>query len=65
MKLLVKTLTGGKFDIQVEESNTVAEVKAVIVSPLARPLAPVAEQRVEINHSWITHTLDADLIPCF
>ncbi|KAL7556948.1 hypothetical protein ACA910_005297 [Epithemia clementina (nom. ined.)] len=30
MKLFVKTLTGGKFDVQVEESNTVAEVKTII-----------------------------------
>ena len=33
MKLLVKTLTGGKFDVQAEESNTVAEVKAIIEMP--------------------------------
>jgi hypothetical protein len=32
MKLLVKTLKGGKFEIQVEESMTVTEVKGVIVS---------------------------------
>ena len=32
MKLLVKTLTGGKFDVEVQESNSVAEVKTIIVS---------------------------------
>jgi len=31
MKLTVKTLKGGKFDVQVEESHTVAQVKGVIV----------------------------------
>ena len=33
MKLTVKTLKGGKFTVEVEPSNTVAEAKAVIVSP--------------------------------
>ena len=32
MQLTVKTLKGGKFTIEVENSNTVAEVKTVIVS---------------------------------
>ena len=32
MNLTVKTLKGGKFTIEVEASNTVAEVKTVIVS---------------------------------
>lgn len=32
MQLTVKTLKGGKFTIEVEPSNTVAETKAVIVS---------------------------------
>ena len=32
MQLTVKTLKGGKFTIEVEPSNTVAEAKAVIVS---------------------------------
>ena len=32
MQLTVKTLKGGKFTIEVEASNTVAEAKAVIVS---------------------------------
>jgi hypothetical protein len=31
MKLLVKTLKGGKFEVQVEETNTVAQVKGIIV----------------------------------
>jgi UV excision repair protein RAD23 len=30
MKIIVKTLTGGKFEVQVEESNTVAEVKTIV-----------------------------------
>ena len=34
MQLTVKTLKGGKFTIEVENSNTVAEVKTVIVSLL-------------------------------
>ena len=33
MKLTVKTLKGGKFSVEVEPSNTVAEAKGVIVSP--------------------------------
>lgn len=32
MKLTVKTLKGEKFDVQVEDNNTVQEVKAIIVS---------------------------------
>ena len=32
MNLTVKTLKGGKFTIEVDPSNSVAEVKAVIVS---------------------------------
>ena len=32
MQLTVKTLKGGKFTIDVEPSNTVAEAKAIIVS---------------------------------
>ena len=32
MNLTVKTLKGGKFTVEVEASNTVAEVKTVIVS---------------------------------
>jgi hypothetical protein len=32
MKLTIKTLKGEKFDVQVEETNTVAEVKTIIVS---------------------------------
>jgi hypothetical protein len=32
MKLTIKTLKGEKFDVQVEEGNTVAEVKGIIVS---------------------------------
>ena len=32
MRLTVKTLKGGKFTIEVENSNTVAEVKTAIVS---------------------------------
>ncbi len=32
MQLTVKTLKGGKFTIEVEPSNTVAEAKSVIVS---------------------------------
>jgi hypothetical protein len=31
MKLLVKTLKGGKFEVQVEGTNTVAQVKGIIV----------------------------------
>ena len=31
MKLTVKTLKGGKFDVQVEDSHTVAQVKNAIV----------------------------------
>jgi hypothetical protein len=31
MKLTIKTLKGAKFDLQVEESLTVAQVKTVIV----------------------------------
>ena len=34
MQLTVKTLKGGKFTIEVENSNTVAEVKTAIVSLL-------------------------------
>jgi hypothetical protein len=33
MNLTVKTLKGGKFTVEVGESNTVAQVKEVIVSP--------------------------------
>lgn len=33
MNLTVKTLKGSKFIIEVEECNTVAQVKEVIVSP--------------------------------
>lgn len=33
INLTVKTLKGGKFTIEVDPSNSVAEVKAVIVSP--------------------------------
>ena len=36
MKILVKTLTGGKFEVQVDESNSVAEVKTVIVGSRLR-----------------------------
>jgi len=32
MQLTVKTLKGGKFTIEVDPSNTVAQAKAVIVS---------------------------------
>jgi hypothetical protein len=32
MQLLVKTLKGGKFPVEAEPTNTVAEVKAIIVS---------------------------------
>ena len=32
MNLTVKTLKGGKFTIEVDESNTVAQVKGVVVS---------------------------------
>ena len=32
MNLTVKTLKGGKFTIEVEASNTVAEVKTAVVS---------------------------------
>lgn len=32
MKLTVKTLKGGKFTVEVEPSNTVAEAKGIIVS---------------------------------
>jgi len=31
MKVTVKTLKGGKFEVEVEESNTVSEVKGKIV----------------------------------
>ena len=34
MKLTVKTLKGGKFDIDVEVTQTVAQVKEVIVSQI-------------------------------
>lgn len=34
MKLVVKTLKGGKFGIEVDESSSVAAVKGVIVSPI-------------------------------
>jgi hypothetical protein len=34
MKLLVKTLKGGKFPIEADESATVGAVKAIIVSCL-------------------------------
>jgi len=34
MNLTVKTLKGGKFIIEVEGFNTVAQVKEVIVSPV-------------------------------
>jgi len=37
MKLTVKTLKGGKFDIHVEESQTVAQVKGIIVRPSISP----------------------------
>ena len=33
MKLTVKTLKGGKFTVEVDPSNTVAEAKGIIVSP--------------------------------
>lgn len=36
MKLLVKTLKGGKFEIKVDETSTVAQVKATIVRENAR-----------------------------
>jgi hypothetical protein len=32
MKLTVKTLKGGKFQVEVEDTNTVAQVKEIIVS---------------------------------
>ena len=32
MKLTVKTLKGGKFEVEVEDSLTVEQVKSVIVS---------------------------------
>jgi len=32
MKLTVKTLKGGKFTVEVDPSNTVAEAKGIIVS---------------------------------
>ena len=35
MNLTVKTLKGGRFTIEVDPANTVAEVKTVIVSPLS------------------------------
>ena len=38
MNLTVKTLKGGKFTIEVDPSNSVAEVKAVIVSPRVNDL---------------------------
>lgn len=31
MKLTVKTLKGGKFEVEVEDSNTVEQVKGIIV----------------------------------
>lgn len=34
MKLTVKTLKGGKFEVEVDESKTVAEVKGIIVRSL-------------------------------
>ena len=33
MKLLVKTLKGEKFHVECEGTNSVAEVKGIIVSP--------------------------------
>ena len=40
INLTVKTLKGGKFTIEVEPSNSVAEIKAVIVSPRMKNLRP-------------------------
>ena len=39
MKLTVKTLKGVKFDVQVEDSHTVAQVKDVIVRGNENPTA--------------------------
>jgi len=50
MQLTVKTLKGGKFTIEVEPSNTVAEAKAVIVSAL-------------LLHHFLYHVVSLQLIP--
>jgi hypothetical protein len=34
MKLMVKTLKGGKFHVECEPTNTVSEVKGLIVSQI-------------------------------
>jgi hypothetical protein len=39
MNLTVKTLKGGKFTVEVDPSNTVAQVKVVIVRVIVVPVA--------------------------
>lgn len=41
MKLTVKTLQGGKFQVDVEESTTVAELKTVIVRVVVLRCVPL------------------------
>jgi len=36
MKVTIKTLKGGKFEVEAEPSSTIAEVKAIIVSAKTR-----------------------------
>ena len=59
MNLTVKTLKGGKFTIEVDPSNSVAEVKAVIVSPRVNDLRCRARTQYHTVSSAIDGRLDA------
>ena len=63
MKLLVKTLTGGKFDVEVQESNSVAEVKTIIVSSTNHQSRFFALQNDDVDRISIeADLLDAPII---
>jgi hypothetical protein len=48
MKLTVKTLKGGKFEVDCEPSNSIAEVKEIIVSHLS-PQAGLDRDYFSVN----------------
>ena len=52
INLTVKTLKGGKFTIEVEPSNSVAEIKAVIVSPRMKNLRPDSHGQSLFGDRW-------------
>ena len=57
MKVTIKTLKGGKFEVEAEPSSTIAEVKAIIVS------AKIREQRQGCRLRRTTQCIKISLKP--